>query len=329
MTFEDRVKAVGEFGFTEKQAGFLVLVLLYSGVCLGRQYCSYSRIGRGQNMYNFFSDLTAREFATAYPHAQSGTHVYHVHSKPLYQAVGEPDSRHRKPVTLGRAIERLMALDAVVAAPEVTWLATQHEKVGYFTRVTNVRREELPRLTFGESPQTATQFFPDKLPIGITSDGRGHLFLYIVTRQLPIDFRAFLQRHAALFRALPSWAMRLVVPKHLAQSQSLYQRAVQEELAMPLRPTVRDELRWFFERRRNLSEGSAVPSDLRFQRAQRAFGAPRFRRLYRSWLEQGDGVIEATVSPVLADAFARRSARVECHVFRHNYRHLEELVGTA
>jgi integrase len=34
MQFEDRVKAVAEFGFTERQARFLVTVMLHSGVCL-------------------------------------------------------------------------------------------------------------------------------------------------------------------------------------------------------------------------------------------------------------------------------------------------------
>ena len=32
MTAEERVKAVAEFGFTERQARFLVMVMLHSGV---------------------------------------------------------------------------------------------------------------------------------------------------------------------------------------------------------------------------------------------------------------------------------------------------------
>jgi hypothetical protein len=34
MTFEDRVKAVAGFNVTERQAQFLVTVLLHSGVCV-------------------------------------------------------------------------------------------------------------------------------------------------------------------------------------------------------------------------------------------------------------------------------------------------------
>ena len=71
---------------------------------------------------------------------------------------------------------------------------------------------------FGDELDSTVRYFPDRLPIGLDPDGRGHVFLYLVTRSVPIDFRAFLQRHAELLRALPSWTIRLVVPSHLATS---------------------------------------------------------------------------------------------------------------
>ena len=37
MTFAERVHAIAEKGFTERQAGFLVTVMLHSGVCVRRQ----------------------------------------------------------------------------------------------------------------------------------------------------------------------------------------------------------------------------------------------------------------------------------------------------
>jgi hypothetical protein len=41
-------------GFTERQARFLVIVLLHAGFCLGRQYCRFAGIARGQVMHDFF-----------------------------------------------------------------------------------------------------------------------------------------------------------------------------------------------------------------------------------------------------------------------------------
>ena len=47
MTWEERVRAVAEHGFTDRQAGFLVTVMLHAGVCLGRHYCAFARITHG------------------------------------------------------------------------------------------------------------------------------------------------------------------------------------------------------------------------------------------------------------------------------------------
>jgi len=42
VTHEERVKRVTAFGFTERQAAFLVEVMLHSGFFLGRQYCTFA-----------------------------------------------------------------------------------------------------------------------------------------------------------------------------------------------------------------------------------------------------------------------------------------------
>src|SRR5260370_754522 len=43
LNSDNRVKAVAEFGFTERQARFLVTVMLHSGLCVPRQYASFAR----------------------------------------------------------------------------------------------------------------------------------------------------------------------------------------------------------------------------------------------------------------------------------------------
>ena len=56
MTTEDRVKVVAEFGFTSRQARFLVMVMRYAGVCLLRQYSTSAGIVHGQKTRAFFSE---------------------------------------------------------------------------------------------------------------------------------------------------------------------------------------------------------------------------------------------------------------------------------
>jgi hypothetical protein len=326
MTWEERRQAVERMGFTERQAGFLVTVMLHAGVCIGRQYCAFARLAYGQKMHDFFHSLVSRRVATARRCGHNRARLYHIHYKPLYQAIGEPDNRHRRPTTLARAVERLMVLDAVIAEPGRSWLATEHEKLSHFTLTHRIPRRDLPTLTFraDDSDGETARYFPDKLPIGVNGDGR-YTFLYLATRDLPIDFRTFLERHAEVLRAVPAWTIRLLVPRHLANAIPVYQAAFREQLATPLDPNLLEEVRWYFDARRKGVKGP----DERFDQAARAFGAPRFQALYRAWRDRGDSVLDATLSSVLADAIAWGTGGLECHVLPHSYLRLLPLVGTA
>lgn len=341
MTYETRVRAIealevpdgsspyGFTGFTPRQAAFMVLVMVHSGVCLRRQYARFAGMVYGQATKDFFKRLVRTKLVSGYTAADARARLYHVRAKSLYRAIGEPDNRNRKPISLARAVERLMVLDAVLADRTLQWLGTESEKVEYFTRATRLRPSELPLLKFGEAPDETIRWFPYKLPIGINGDGRTHVFLYLVTRKSPVEFRTFLQRHAELLRALPEWELRILVPRHFNGTGSVFGSAAMEELARPLGLGARDELSWYFRERHRLELGGEVEDVSRFAECTAAFRAPRFRALYRLWKKEGDGLIVATVSRILGDAIQRRSGRVVTHVLPHPYQHLTPLVGTA
>src|ERR1700738_881984 len=134
MTWDERVNAVVAEGrgLTDRQAPFLVTVMLHAGVCLGRHYCTFAGIAYGRKFQDFFRLLLDRGYATAQPCRHNKARLYHIHYKPLYTAIGEPDNRHRKPTPWPRAIERLMVLDAVLADRGRTWLATEQDKLPPF-----------------------------------------------------------------------------------------------------------------------------------------------------------------------------------------------------
>src|SRR2546428_2899023 len=246
MTWEERVAKVRLHGFTDRQSAFLVTVMLHAGVCVGRQYCAFAGIPHGRKVCDFFDSLVARGYATARPCGHHRARVFHVHHKALYRAVGEPNNRHRRPTALARAIERLMVLDAIVAERQRTWLATEQDKLAFFTLTHRIARQDLPSLTFRAEDAETVRYFPDKLPIGLDADGRTHVFLYLLTHDLPIDFRAFLERHGELLRALPAWTVRLLVPWHKTDAIRRYAAAFHEQLGSPLRPNLVEDLRWYF-----------------------------------------------------------------------------------
>ena len=67
-----------------------------------------------------------------------------------------------------------MILDHVITHREFRWLGSEQDKIAHFLTTTCLERDALPRLAFGEQPDLTVRYFPDKLPIGVSPDGRRH-----------------------------------------------------------------------------------------------------------------------------------------------------------
>src|SRR4029453_2993376 len=259
----ERMDAIAAFGFTERQARFLLRVLLHSGVFLERQYCGLAGIVHGQKSTDFIKTLVERRFAT--PITTGKLHrgrMFHVHYKPLWAAIGQPDNRFRKPAAQGRMIERVMLLDAVLDDREFVWLGPSSDKHRQFVRHLGDRLEhrDYPPLMFGEGPDKAVRYFPDKLPIGMQPHADSHVFLYLVTRPSPMDFRLFLLRPVPRLRVLFRWTIRLLLPRKLLKARPAYLHAAREQLATPLHPSVVETLEWLFPERKRLPDTGAPPA---------------------------------------------------------------------
>lgn len=329
MTCDERVQAVVDFGFTPRQARFLVTVMLNSGVFLGRQYCAHARMTRGTKTHAFLGALVSRSFASVYRAAHRRSLIYHLHGRPLYRAIGEPENRHRRSVTLSRAVERLMVLDAVIADSQWTWLATEHEKVEHFTKSALLSVDILPSLTFGRPPQGTIRYFPDKLPIGCSANSNKRVFLYGVTSKNPIGFRTFLHRHARLLRSLAEWEIRLVVPHHLMEAAPDYEAAAREELETSLETSTAYDLGWYFEQRKRADAGAAVDDPARFEALRRRFQKQRDWAMYRTWQRDGSDRIYEATSPIVVSSAADQEGHLTRFTPAHHYLHLESLVGSA
>ena len=236
-------------------------------------------------------------------------------------------------MALGRALERLMILDHVLTHREFHWLGAEHDKVAHFLTTTALDRDALPRLAFGVPPNITIRHFPDKLPIGVSPDGRRHAFLYLLVSPLTDDFRVFLRRHAELLRALPAWSVQLLVPVKQTDKDGraqrlaeVYEDAFHQEFGTPLDPVTANELRWFWDAK---TMASGPLDERRMRRARRIFGTPRFRALRRALELDGQRAVDVASSRGIADAIARADGRLERHDMRRQYFRLSHLVGTA
>jgi len=320
------------FRFTERQAGFLVMVLQHSGVFMGRHYAAFAGITHGQKVHEFLERLLAAGFATAFRVGRTGrTRLIHVHHKPLYAAIGEPENRNRKPIAIGRAIERMMVLDAVLVERQFVWLGTERDKYAHFACLLRgaLQNDELPRLVFRKDERDQTvRYFPDKLPIGVDPETERHVFVFLAATGSPMDFRQFLLRHAELLRALRSWTIRVLLPRERASLRDTYEAAVHDQLGHPMPLSYRDDLLASFQRRRDGQPPGRIGLDPPTPSVHMP-SAPARTALYRRWLEVGNTVVTQVTSSILRDALQSGQGTVECVVLLHAYAHLSSLAGTS
>jgi hypothetical protein len=327
-----RVQALMDLGFSIRQARFIVHVLVFSGVFLERQYRAFTGLAHGQKTHDFLSKLVEEGYAKPItPGLLHRGRLYHVQYKPLYEAIGEPNNRHRKSASLGRFIERLMLLDAVLIDRRHGWLGTEQDKRTYFSEALErgLPDDWYPHLTFGTGAQKTTRFFPEKLPIGVPRKGeRRHVFLYLATREVPMEFRVFLLRHADLLKPLDEWTIRVLLPRRFRRAAALYRYAVRDAFMMPLTPSEAEELDWYFRGRRGEVVCPSRDRDLDLAKAARKFGAARFDALYRTWQQRGAQALWALQSPTLRDQLQHGQGRLEFAELPYQYLQLTPLIGT-
>lgn len=324
MTTQERIQAVADYGLTERQAQFLVLVMRHSGLCIKRQYATFVGVPPGGAQCSaFFEKLVRRGYAVASDCIHNRARLYHVHHKPLYHAIGDPESRYRRAVPARLAAERLMRLDAALIEPDLEWLTTRAEKLAYLGARTATGTADRPT---GASAPNGSDVFPCTFPIGVDSTGRAVL-LYIGTVPWTEDFRVFLVGHISLLSVTPTWTLRVVFPQSLQRVKGDYERAVREELESPLSPDALSDLRWyFFHRRRGDFETMAESLRARFTRCAQVFAGPRFARLYQQWRADENAELRQVPASV-AEAGAVGRAELQCLVLPHTYQHLSPLVS--
>jgi hypothetical protein len=327
MNVERAIQTIAKRGFTDRQARFLVLVARHSGVCVMRQYSTFAGIVFGQKTRKFFANLVRARFVSTYDCAHSRGRVYHVRHRAIYEAIGEADSRLRRPPGVPRALERLMLLDAILENPESIWMSSSAEKVEYLSS-RRIPLHDAPHVVIRQGDQQRARYFPDRLPIGVHPSGHV-VFVYVYADPLRDEFRDFLQRHAQLLERLPAWTIRIVVPAHLECAVQDLQKAAWAQLASPLREAVLTELRWYFERFAAPTGASPAPDRARFERCRQAFSGDRYAVLYRRWKQDGERVLATASSPAVGKAMESGAGKIEPLVLPHAYSHLAPMAGVA
>ena len=151
-----RERALEPFGWTGRQAEWIALACLHSGVFTRAQLSAYLRIDRWQAL-RFVRAMSERRLAA--DETLEGRKVCRICGRGIYRALGAEDIRHRRIASDEVLLRRLLSLDYVLEHTGLSWLPTEPEKVGAFEAL-GVERRILPSRLYRGVAGNTRRYFP-------------------------------------------------------------------------------------------------------------------------------------------------------------------------
>lgn len=305
MTNEERVQNLQSFGYSETEARFLCLAALHSGYFLRRQFISFSGAVRGRVPANLIAKLLDKGHVKALCY-RYGRIVYHLSSKPIYEALGQADNRHRRQRPVFSIKNKLMTLDFVLRHPDHTYLATEREKLQYFLGQLKLDPEVLPRANYRsrEKSTITARYFVDKFPIFLSAApeiGAPPVvsFCYIDEGlQSFSGFEYYLRQYWQLFAALTRFQVVYVALSKwpFGRAERMFQKMVVGSGA----ESTNRLLNHFRERdsfeRKNMT---ALTQEvlIRLRSELKEFSGSKYNELFSVWKRGRDAEVQTAMSP--------------------------------
>ena len=160
-----RERALASLGWTGREAEWIALVCLHSGVFTRAQFCHYFEAHRSAARRIVRTLVTRREAVEGeWPLVNGGGKTCRISSKPLYRALGVENIRHRRKAGAPVVMRRLLSLDFVLEHPGLNWLPTEGEKVEFIEGL-GVHSNLIPRRIYYGAVAAQKRYFALKLPV--------------------------------------------------------------------------------------------------------------------------------------------------------------------
>ena len=199
---QEREKALEPFGLKGREAEWIALVCLHSGMFTRSQFCYFFEGVRRNRAGRFVRDLVERGLGeederAIFPGGAKAVRIFH---KPIYRTLGIENVRHRREADDAVMLRRLLSLDYVLERPELPWLPTEQEKVAFFDSL-GIDRRRLPHRIYHGAEGRQTRYFALKLPIAC--DAKTATFVYVDPgKDTDTELRSWGDAHEYLWRAL-------------------------------------------------------------------------------------------------------------------------------
>ena len=160
-----REGALASLGWTGREAEWIALVCLHSGVFTRAQFCYYFNTQR-MTALRFVKALVDRRMGVEndYLTFNGGGKTCRISSKAIYRALGVENIRHRRKANRSVVMRRLLSLDFVLEHPGMNWLPTEGEKVTFFEEI-GLPSRLIPRRIYYGAVGAQKRYFALKLPV--------------------------------------------------------------------------------------------------------------------------------------------------------------------
>ena len=172
-----RDRKLEPLGWTGRDAEWIALVCLHSGVFTRGQFCDYFDTDRKQAL-RFVKALVERRAGVENENFMfsGGARPCRISSNAIYRALGVENIRHRRKASKPVVMRRLLSLDFVLEHPGMNWLPAEPEKVGFFGKL-GLPLRLIPRRIYYGVAGNQNRYFALKLPLAV--DPETVTFVYI------------------------------------------------------------------------------------------------------------------------------------------------------
>lgn len=329
LTGNERCTALMQFGYTQREAEFLVVAALQGGFFLRRQYCDFIDRAVGGTAASFIEKAISKGHATAvlgYRNAK----LYHLCSRPFYAALGQENSRNRRQRPPAGIKNRLMGLDFVLAHPMERYLSTEEEKVSFFTRSLGLAPSELPVKLF-RSPQAqeaTTRCFVDKYPLFVSEAPLSSpvVSFCFIDEGLSTEsrFESYLRQYERLLPRVENARIIYVAASEISfrHAARTFQRIFPAASARSLDEASVIRILGHFKERslydaRQFS-GMDRTTLIRLRNERQEFSGPFFDELFALWFKGGEVAVRERIS---SETYlkGRGGVRFSTYLLRQNY----------
>ena len=204
LTFQERAGKIEALGWSPRDAEWIALVALHSGVFTRSQWCAFFGETHAEPARRFVHALIEKKLASEDERAvfPGGARAVLLTGKAMYRALDMADVRHRrgKEATVHVLMRRLLSLDYLIERPTLGWLPTEEDKVHRFEAL-GIDRGTLPYRKYGATDKAQPRYFALKLPIAV--DEQAATFVYVEGGQsTDSELRAWGGAHTPLWAAL-------------------------------------------------------------------------------------------------------------------------------